>query len=58
MTDSGQQTDVRPLVQCLLCMRDYDRMQKEKYRPLGIFVNYCLCEDCLDKDKTGWSRKK
>ncbi len=58
MTDIDQQVEARPLVQCILCMRDYERKDAEKYRPLGAFVNYCLCEDCLKKDKAGWPRHK
>ena len=24
------------------------------FKPLGVFHNYCLCTECLDKDKNGW----
>jgi hypothetical protein len=29
-------------------------MQPALFKPLGVFHNYCLCEECLDKDMNGW----
>ena len=54
MTDSNEGSGKRGLVQCILCDRDYERNEIDKYRQLGEFENYCLCEDCLGKEKTGW----
>lgn len=54
MTDVDEKAEMRPAVQCILCMREYDRRETDKYQPLGVFDNYCLCEDCLHKDKTSW----
>ncbi len=54
MTDEVTTTAVRPTVECIICLRQYDRQRTDQYRPLGVFENYCLCEDCLQKDKVGW----
>ena len=45
---------LKPTVQCVSCQNDYDRADTSKYRQLGVFANYCLCEACLYKDQHGW----
>jgi hypothetical protein len=45
---------LRPTRQCICCQKFYDRADEKAYRPLGVFENYCLCEECLYKDKHGW----
>ena len=29
-------------------------VSRQLFKPLGVFHNYCLCAECLDKDKHGW----
>ena len=52
-TKADQKLPLRPEVECILCNTRYDRKETGKYRPLGAFENYCLCEACLHKDKYG-----
>lgn len=57
MTTSGQNDELlpeRPTRQCISCLTEYDRTQTLLFRPLGVFHNYCICEECLTKDKHGW----
>jgi hypothetical protein len=57
MQSDGTRDELLPLnptVQCISCLKNYDRKDTSRYRPLGVFANYCLCEDCLYKDKHGW----
>jgi hypothetical protein len=57
MISTGERDELlpeRPTRQCISCLKEYDRTQTHLFRPLGVFHNYCLCEDCLDKDKHGW----
>ena len=42
--------------QCISCQKEIDRKRTDLYRPLGVFANYCLCEECLHKDKHGWGQ--
>lgn len=51
---SDQLLPLKPKRQCVSCLREYDRTATTLFRPLGVFENYCLCEDCLYKDKHGW----
>jgi len=45
---------LKPKRECISCHTEYDRNATTKFRPLGVFENYCLCEECLHKDKHGW----
>ncbi len=55
MSDVEEKKELSPTVKCLLCTQEYDRKDTEKYRPAGVFENWCLCEDCIHKYKTsGW----
>jgi hypothetical protein len=45
-------------VHCIICDRDYDREDRSKYRPAGIFEDFCYCEECLRKEKQGWGELK
>jgi len=47
---------LKPTRMCICCMKEYEREKSELYRPLGVFENYCICEDCLYKDKHGWGK--
>lgn len=51
---NDQLLPLRPKRECIACHKEYDRQATHLYRPLGIFENYCLCEECLHKDKHGW----
>lgn len=46
-----------PMRQCVSCNKQYDRKDEHLFRPLGVFANFCLCEECLYKDKHGWGGK-
>lgn len=57
MQSDGQHDQLLPLKaqrECIACHKQYDRAATHLFRPLGIFENYCLCEECLHKDKHGW----
>jgi hypothetical protein len=45
---------LKPKRECISCHKEYDRAATTLFRPLGVFENYCLCEECLHKDKHGW----
>jgi hypothetical protein len=45
---------LKPTRECISCHKEYDRNATKLFRPLGVFENYCLCEECLHKDKHGW----
>ena len=45
---------LKPKRECISCHKEYDRKATTLFRPLGVFENYCLCEECLHKDKHGW----
>lgn len=47
---------LRPLRQCICCEKSYDRTQTSLFQPVGIFENYCLCNECLSKERQGWAR--
>jgi len=44
----------KPQRECVSCHKLYDRKATHLFRPMGMFENYCLCEECLHKDKHGW----
>jgi hypothetical protein len=57
MISSGTQDELlpeKPTRQCISCFREYERRATHLFKPLGVFHNYCICEDCLAKDQHGW----
>ena len=51
---NDQLLELKPKRECISCHKEYDRKATTLFRPLGVFENYCLCEECLHKDKHGW----
>ena len=57
MTSTGENDELlpeKPTRRCVSCFNEYDRKKANLFRPLGVFHNYCICEDCLSKDMHGW----
>jgi hypothetical protein len=48
---------LKPVRECISCHKEYDRKATNLFKPLGVFENYCLCEECLHKDQHGWGGK-
>ena len=60
MHSDGSNDDLlpeKPVRQCIMCNKEYARADTQLFRPLGVFANYCLCEECLYRDKHGWGGK-
>ncbi len=39
---------------CITCNRTYPRAERAAYESLRYFENYCICTDCLKKERVGW----
>ena len=47
MSKSEHDAEGSSTVQCIMCLRDYDRHATDRFSPLGVFEKYCLCNICV-----------
>ena len=45
--DHAPQAQLPPTVECIMCLRHYDRKDTRRYEPLGVFEKYCMCSICV-----------